>query len=184
MKGFVLAYTVKFLTRKYGDQFSKELRQSMKGPQQGPYSYTEVFPDNTFAQLISNAATLLGMPSAELSRIIGANFFSELIKLNPPWADHNTNAFDLLKRHDMAMNEIVRMHLPGLEAPSFTYNQISPKRLDLNYRSTFMSGDVAEGLIAAMFVHYDEDFTIERRNRKGLDNYNEQFILRIRPISS
>lgn len=188
MKGFILLEVVKFLNRQYGDTFSADLilsiKASMKPSINGAYSPIDDYLDKALDYLITNAATLRKMPKAELSKIIGAYFFSELSKFNKSWVRCNTNTFDLLKTHDMAFNELTRIHLPGFIPLEFSYTEISPDRLDLNYRSNFISGDVAEGLIAAMFVHYGEKFSIERRCLRAAVDHAEKFILRIKSNSN
>jgi len=181
MKGFVLAAVVASLEKQYGEMFSSDLMTAMEKPTGGVYLSVADYSDNTLDHLLANAATLLGMPRETLAKVMGVHLFSELIVINPQWIKQNTNAFDLVKSHDMALNEVVRLAFPGFVAPSFTWVEISPDILELDYRSTFMPGDMAEGLISAMFMHFDEQFSIERRPTEPAVGFNQKIILKVKP---
>ncbi|ETN92361.1 Heme NO binding protein [Gammaproteobacteria bacterium MOLA455] len=181
MKGFVLAAVVNHLEKHYGDQFSSELLQSMDRSLGSIYLSMDDFPDDTLSILLSNSAILLGVSTKKLAKIVGVLLFSEMFAINEKWISQNTNAFDLLRTHDMALNKIVSMAFPGFIAPSISCTNISPDILELDYRSTFLPGDVVEGLISAMFIHYGESFHIERSASDPEIDYNEKIILRRTP---
>ena len=181
MKGFVLATVVASLEQQYGETFSSDLMMAMEKPTGGVYLSVADYSDNTLDHLISNAATLLGMSRETLAKVMGVHLFSELIVINPQWIKQNTNTFGLLKSHDMALNEVVRLAFPGFVAPSFSCVDISPVILELDYRSAFLPGDMAEGLICAMFMHFDEQFSIERRPTEHAVGFNQKIILKLKP---
>jgi len=183
MKGFVLAAMIGHLEKQYGDQVSSELLQSMNRSVGSVYLSMDDYPDNTLSILISKSADLLGFSGENLAKILGVFLFSELFAFNEKWISQNTNAFDLLRTHDMALNEIVRMAFPGFVAPSLSCTNISPDILEIDYRSTFLPGDIVEGLIGAMFIHYGEKFSIERSASDPEVDYNQKIILRRKPKS-
>ena len=178
MKGFVLTGVFDFLEKQFDEQLVFDLMDKYGMPLGGVYSPVADYPDNTLFQLLERAAELLDMPSSKLSKILGVNLFAELSSLNPFWVGQAKNTFELLKSHDVLLNKTVEEAFPGFIAPSFNCIEINPDILEISYKSTFMHADVAEGLISAAMIHYQENFSIESIKPHPPVDFNQRFRLR------
>lgn len=180
MKGFVLTGVFDFLEKQFDEQLVFDLMDKYGMPQGGVYSPVADYPDNTLFQLLERAAELLDMPSSKLSKILGVNLFAELSSLNPFWVGQAKNTFELLKSHDVLLNKAIEEAFPGFIAPSFNCIEINPDILEISYKSPFMPADVAEGLMSAAIIHYNENFYIESKKYEQPVDFNLRFFLRRR----
>ena len=178
MKGFVLTGVLHFLEKQFDEELVFELMDTHGMPTGGIYSPIADYPDTALNQLIERAAELLEMQFSKLSKILGVGLFSELLSLNPRWVTEAKSTFELLKSHDVALNKTIENAFPGFVAPSFSCLEINQDILEVNYKSLFLPADVAQGLIAAAIVHYNENFYVELIKHDPPVDFNLQFVLR------
>ncbi len=180
MKGFVLTAAFDVLEKQFNEKLVLDLMDKCGTPLGGVYSPAADYPDNTLFQLLERAAELIEMPASKLSKILGVNLFAELVLINPLWVGQAKNTFELLKSHDAQLNTAVEEAFPGFIAPSFNCIEINPDILEVNYRSPFLPACVAEGLISAAIIHYNENFYIESKKYDQPVDFNLRFFLRRR----
>ena len=178
MKGFVLSGALSFLENLFDQDVVWDQMDYREIPKGGIYSPMIDYPDESLQKFIEHVAGFLNMPCSRLSKIMGIHLFAELLSLNPSWVEQAGNTFELLKSHGTALNEDMERAFPGFIGPSFDCFEFSSDRMKINYKSLFLPADVAEGLIAAAAIHYNENFFIEPIKPDLTVNFNLQFILR------
>ena len=180
MKGFLLTSIVAGLEEQFGEKLIDELEGSIAMPAARVYSSLGDYPDDSVALIIQQAAPLVNMSEAHLAKLVGIHIFSNLIAMNSLWIEQSKIFFELIKSKDTALNRLQESAFPGFIAPKFECLEINPDLLEVNYKSSFLPADVAEGLICAMFSHFQEHFSIQRISTEPAMGYNQQFILRRR----
>ena len=180
MKGFILAVVVEYLESEYGGEVTQDLKGIVPdGPLSDVYLSTYDYPENSLDNLISYVANLVGIEKGKLAKIIGVYLFSELMVLNPQWIGQCNNAFELLGTYE-TINDILKSDIPGYVPPSLECIEIGYDVFEVGYRSTFVPPDVAEGVIHAIFIYYDEHFIVDRIPSEPQVDFNGKFILRRR----
>ena len=178
MKGFILADVVGFLESEFGDKVTQGPNGTLPdGPLNAIYFSMEDYPDNSLDDLLAHAATILSMNKSTLAKIVGVYMFSELMVINQVWSSQSST-YELLKSHDAALNSILEVSILGFIPPSFSCTKFDCDVLEVNYRSTFLPWDVAEGLIDAMSIYCHEHFSIERTHTEPQVGFNKKFTLR------
>lgn len=178
MKGFVLTGALHILEKQFGEELVLKLMDTYGMPTGGIYSAISDYPDTALEQLIRRATDFLDIDISKLSKILGINLFAELMALKPQWVANANNTFELLKSHDAVLNNAIVNAFPGFVAPSFSCIEINPDILEVNYQSPFLPADIAQGLITAATIHYNENFFIESTKDDLPVDFNRQFILR------
>lgn len=186
MKGFLINAVLSHFEAEYHQLSMEDLLNSMDIPVGGVYSPMGDYPDITLHDLVETTSLLLGTSSRKLSKVIGVHIFSELIAINLSWTEESGSTFELLKNHDGYLNGIAETAFPGFVAPSFKCAEISPDRLEVNFQSTFLLADIAEGLIDAMIIHNKENISVEAIKTDPAEGCSGQFILRrnVRKLAS
>jgi hypothetical protein len=177
MKGFVLEGVVAHIETEYGAKYTDDLIISMNQEVTGLFAMAD-YPDDTLDIMLQHAAKLLGIPRAKLGKVLGIYLFAELIVINSAWVEQNDNGFDLLKTHDMALRQLTMVAFPDFVPPSYVCTQINAEMMEIVFQSTFVPECIAEGLIGAMLGHYNERFSIEKKESDQQLGLTRQFIAR------
>ena len=177
MKGFVLEGVLAHLEKEYGEKYTDDLIISMNLDVTGLFAMAD-YPDDTLDILLQHAAKLLGVPRAKLGKVLGIYLFAELMVINSAWVEQNDNGLDLLKTHDMALRQLTMVSFTGFVPPSYICTQINSERMEIAFHSAFVPECMAEGLIGAMLGHYNERFSIEKKESDQQLGFNRQFIAR------
>jgi hypothetical protein len=177
MKGFVLTGVLGHIETEYGEKCTDDLIISMNQEVTGLFGMAD-YPDDTLDILLQHAAKLLGIPRAKLGKVLGIYLFAELIVINSAWVEQNDNGLDLLRTHDMALRQLTMVSFPDFVPPSYICTPINSEMMKIVFQSTFVPECIAEGLIGAMLGHYNERFSIEKKESDQQLGFTRQFIVR------
>jgi len=178
MKGFVITLALNHLEKELDPHMKGDLLDNLGGQPGGGYLPMEDYPDSTLVELIEQSAQLCGMTGSKLGKIMGVFLFTELFAMNPDWVEQGNNTFGVLKRHDVSLNATMELSFPGLITPVFNCLEINTDKMEVDYCSPFLPANVAEGLIDAIAIHFNEHFTIDRLEPDPPVGCNKKFILR------
>lgn len=122
----------------------------------GPHTY----PDADLFALVGTASRITGTPAEALVRAFGRFLFPRLAASYPVFMKKDMSAKSFLMSVDRVIHVEVRKLDASTGLPTIEYEEPSPDRLTMIYRSPRALCALAEGLIEGVGAHFGEAITI------------------------
>jgi hypothetical protein len=164
MKGIVFTEFIDFVTDTFGVEVCESMIDGCELTDDGAYTAVGTYDHKELIAMVVRLSETTKTPANELVKVYGSHLFGVLAKKYSPMLEGMNTSFDLLKQIEDVIHVNVRKLYPDAELPRFDFNQPSPDRLELHYRSQRGLADVAEGLMLGCFNHYGETIDVERED--------------------
>jgi hypothetical protein len=133
----------------------------------GVYTAVGVYDYGEFEQLLERLGSKVSAARPALLKQLGRFHFAKVMKMYPHLVAGLTDTFALLARvHQPIHSTVVNLHA-NAEMPLLIFEQQSPLVARMEYRSARRLADLAEGLLEAAIIFYQEQIQIERVDYAG-----------------
>lgn len=169
MKGIVFTVLAEVVTEQHGPRVWDELLDA--AGLDGTYTSVGTYPDEELEALVAAAAHRLDSDREAVLRWFGTHAIPRFRSRYPAIFRRHDGTRSLLLGLNGVIHPQVRKLFPGAYAPEFTYDQVGPEVLGLEYRSTRMLCSFAEGLVLGAAAHYGDLVGVHHRTcaRRGDD---------------
>ncbi|MCB0310026.1 MAG: heme NO-binding domain-containing protein [Bdellovibrionales bacterium] len=164
MKGEVFNLLEEFISQNFGAETFEKIYEavhknlSTTEPFVGPGTY----PDSDFFTILGSAVGELKLPLEQAAFEFGRFCFPRLNqKLSGRIQSFETIKDFLRNLHDVIHVEVKKL-MRDAQPPQFIYQELSPKRIILIYRSKRKLYAFAEGLLHGAAQHYDTAIDVKR----------------------
>lgn len=171
MKGIVFREFIELVETKFSPELADEIIQASNLPSGGSYTGVGTYDHGEILQLVTQLSQKTKISIPDLVRTFGEYLFSVFVKKFPSFFVEPKSAYEFLKRIDDYIHVEVRKLYADAELPTFKYEEISDKKLILEYISNRPFADLAHGLIYATIVHFGGGYSIKRENLSELNNH-------------
>lgn len=120
------------------------------------------YPDDQLVALVGAASARLGVPPADVVRIIGEGAMPMLAERYPAFFTPHTSTRPFLVTLNDIIHPEVRKLYPGADVPEFVFDEQGDDILLLTYRSHRRLCSLAEGFIAGAARHYGQSVVIDQ----------------------
>lgn len=180
MKGVVFTEFLELVEQKFGYDMVDQIIQNSDLPNDGAYTAVGTYDHNELLRLVTNLSQSSSIPVADLVKIFGEFLFTRLAEGYPTLLEGAKNSYQLLTNLHSYIHVEVRKLYPDAELPDFEHRVTDSNCLEMTYRSTRPFADLAEGLISACTLYFNEAVEIERTNLNGQDGTSAKFLLTYR----
>ena len=144
----------------------------------GAYTSVGTYELSELVSLVVSLSEKTGTPVPQLLEAFGQHLMKQFVRKYPAFFDEVNNSFDFLtKVHDHIHVEVKKLY-SNAELPSISVTSMDPQSARVEYRSSRALGDLAQGLIKGVAVHYNEQVDVQRESLPPGDGTHERFILR------
>lgn len=171
MKGIVFREFIDLVETKFSPEVADEIIQASNLESGGAYTAVGTYDHGEILQLVTHLSNKTKIPVSDLVKVFGEFLFGVFLKKFPDFFVQPKTSLEFLKRIDDYIHVEVRKLYSDAELPTFIYEEVSDKKLILEYKSNRPFADLAHGLIQATIVHYGGGFSIQRENLTEGNNH-------------
>ena len=176
MKGVIFVEFLEMVEQMLGIEATEEIIENSQLPSGGAYTTVGTYDDSEMISLVTELHLKTNIPVPTLLKEFGKYLFSSFVIRYRNMMHHLTDSFSLLRRIDDYIHVEVQKIYPEAVLPVFQTEDISDNEMKLIYNSTRKMPDLAEGLIEATMIHFNENFTIKRTSLLD-DNSQVEFLI-------
>lgn len=160
MKGVMFNVFEAFVIERFGDDAYEVLLDSSLLLTGEPFVGPGTYPDTDFVELIDKASRQFNLSTPDLLRTFGRFCLFRLVSKMPELLHGHTAKSFLLSVEDVVHVEVRKLYADAL-TPTFRYQDLSPTRLSIHYRSPRRLCYLMEGLLDGVGEYFGT--TITRR---------------------
>lgn len=158
MKGIIFNLLEEVVTEQHGEDTWDRLLSDAE--LEGAYTSLGSYPDEELLALVGAASAALEVPPDGVVRWFGRAALTKLAERYPDFFEpHRTTRTFLLTLNDIIHPEVRKLY-PGADVPVFDFDESSPDKLAIGYRSVRKLCALAEGLIEGAADHFGETVSI------------------------
>lgn len=181
MKGFILTSALALIDRYMGPEVVEKLNNQLQLEPGGLYQSNADYCDREFTRLFDTLAEVSGMKPDRMYKSVGFFVFAESRATAPEWFETAVSAFDALIQHDVIVLASLEKAFPGYVGSVYECKREGRDALYIDFSSTFLPPQTAEGFILATFLHFDEAISIQlmpAENSVDDDRFSQRFLLK------
>jgi hypothetical protein len=167
MKGIVFSEFLEMVEEKFSPEMADAIIMASDLPSGGAYTSVGTYHHSEIVQLVQKLSDSSTIPVADLLNAFGRHLFERFLVLYPQLTEGFDNSFDFLRHLEDHIHREVQKLYPDADLPHFSYDDGTPDRLVLEYRSRRGFADLAHGLIEGCIQHYGEPISLSRESLDG-----------------
>ncbi|WP_394191789.1 heme NO-binding domain-containing protein [Pseudoalteromonas atlantica] len=161
MKGIVFTEFLEMVENEFSYEVADKIIEENSLSSDGAYTSVGNYDNKELIMLVTSLGNHTDTPVDELVHAYGKYLLNRFFVLFPHFFDSVTNTFDFLDTIDRHVHIEVKKLYNDTELPNFETIRISPKKMQMIYRSGNPFACLAEGLIEGACEHFKEKITIQ-----------------------
>lgn len=178
MKGLIFTEFLEMVEEKFGYEVLDRLTSLPSLKDQGAYTSVGNYEHGEMLKMVDELHNATDLPHKALIMAFAEWLFGAFVKGHPQFFEHIDNSFDFLNGIETVIHSEVRRLYPDARLPDFECERRSDNELVMNYTSWRPFADLAEGLIAASSVYFNEKIEVIREEGATHDGRSARFILK------
>jgi predicted hydrocarbon binding protein len=154
MKGIIFNLLEQFITERFGDEMYEKILSECNLKTEEPFVGPGSYPEEDLMALVDKVVEKMGVPLPEALRAFGRFCLPKLAERFPEFLTPHKHPKAFLKTIDSVVHLEVKKLYSDAEPPSFAYDDPSPERLIIRYRSKRRLCQFMEGLIEGVADYY------------------------------
>jgi len=143
----------------------------------GAYTSVGNYPHEDLITMVGQLSEEVGLTGRDLVYAFGKYLFQTFAKNYPAFFQDQTDPLKFLSGIETVIHTEVRKIYPEAKLPKFEYRFDDPDTLHLFYQSERPFADLAEGLIDATLIRFDQGGRAERLEVPADADYQAHFVV-------
>ena len=162
MKGIIFTEFMELVDAKFSPEICENLIETSDLASGGIYTSVGTYPPAEMVTLVTNLASMTGIPVPDLLKTFGRHLFGQFLEKFPRFFVGLNSSFEFLPKVESFVHLEVKKLYPDAELPTFVCTTPEADGLEIVYTSVRNLPDLAEGLIEACIDHFGDRASLTR----------------------
>lgn len=177
MKGIVFTELLEMVEGLFSVDMVDDVLDACTLPSGGAYTAVGTYDHHELIEIVRVLSNMTGISFKDLVQKYGYHLFFRFHHLMPQFFEKPTSAFDFLESvHNYIHVEVKKLY-PDAALPHFETYREDPNTFIMVYKSQCPFADFAEGLISGCITFYEEDITLNSKDRNTEQEFSRIFTL-------
>lgn len=177
MKGVIFTEFLGFIEQKFGLPMADHLITSTNPDSAGAYTAVGTYDFGELVAMVVELGKKTEVPVPDLIKAFGGHLFNHFVESHSATLGSVQSTEQLLSEVENRIHVEVRKLFPDAELPTISFEEISPGKSLVTYRSARPFADLAEGLISAAIKHFKDPIEMSREDMPPEDGTHATFLL-------
>lgn len=175
MKGIIFKHLEDMVVEQFGLVLWDDVLNQCELKSEGIYTSTLTYDDDELHKLLNQLNIATGLAVRDLVLAYAGYIFPHLYKAAPQSAREKATLKEFLKTIEHDIHVEVRKLDKNSALPTLHYDDPSDDTLIMHYSSPRKLEDLAEGLIKAAALHFDQEITLSRQPHDDIVTFTIEF---------
>lgn len=159
MHGLIFSELKKYVTTKLGPAAWPALLKEANLANR-IYLTGDTYPDAEAVALVSAASRITKQPAGAILEDFGEFITPDLIETYRPFIKSKWKTLDMIEHTEETIHKAVRLRDPGAAPPQLKSRRVSPREVEIVYKSARKMCGVAKGIARGVAKHYGEQVSV------------------------